>query len=164
MEIREARPDEHDEAGRITADAYRGLVRDQAYLSRIADVTDRAARTVILIAIEAGSIVGSLTLELHTRVNAEDDPLEEHQAHIRMLGVAPAAQGRGIGRALMHEAEARARAVGKTEMTLHTTRWMTAAQAMYEVLGYARMPDEVFPDGLVLLGYRKELGAGEGSG
>ncbi|MEP6759162.1 MAG: GNAT family N-acetyltransferase [Actinomycetota bacterium] len=160
MEIREATEAEHAETGRITAEAYRGLVRDQMYLSRIADVADRAARTMILVAIEDGAIVGSLTLELSQRVDANDDPLQEHLAHIRMLGVAPGAQGRGLGRALMHVAEVRARDAGKTEMTLHTTQWMTAARAMYEALGYRRMPDEVLPDGFVLLGYRKELGAG----
>ena len=159
MEIREATAAEHAETGRVTAEAYRGFVRDQTYLSRIADVADRATRTVILVAIDAGSILGSLTLELSMRVNADDDPLEGHRAHIRMLGVAPAAQGRGIGRALMREAEARARTAGKSEMTLHTTQRMTAAQAMYQALGYERLPDEVLPDGFVLLGYRKVLGA-----
>ena len=66
MEIREATEAEHAETGRITAEAYRGLVRDQTYLDRIADVADRAARTVILVAVEDGAIVGSLTLELTT--------------------------------------------------------------------------------------------------
>jgi ribosomal protein S18 acetylase RimI-like enzyme len=160
MQIREAAPQEHDEIGRVTADAYRGFVRDEAYLERIADVAHRAPRTQIVVATdEDGSIIGSLTLELSTRVNPDDDPLEEHRAHIRMLGVAPAAQGRGIGSALMRDAERRAREAGKTEMTLHTTQAMTAAQAMYESLGYERMADEVLPDGFVLLGYRKELGA-----
>jgi ribosomal protein S18 acetylase RimI-like enzyme len=160
MEVREARESEHDEIGRVTAAAYRDLVRDEAYLDRIADVGARAPRTQILVAIDdTGAIVGSLTLELSTRVNADDDPLEAHRAHIRMLGVAPEAQGRGIGRALMLEAERRAAAAGKTEMTLHTTERMTTAQAMYGSLGYGRMPDEVLPDGFVLLGYRKELGA-----
>jgi ribosomal protein S18 acetylase RimI-like enzyme len=160
MVIREARPEEHDEIGRVTADAYRGYVRDETYLARIANVDDRAPRTQILVATDDdGAIVGSLTLELSTRVNADDDPLEAHRAHIRMLGVAPAAQGHGIGRALMKEAEIRARNAGKTEMTLHTTQAMTAAQRMYEALGYERMDDEILPDGFVLLGYRKELGA-----
>ena len=159
MEIREATEAEHAETGRITAEAYRGLVRDQTYLSRIADVADRATRTMILVAVEEGAIVGSLTLEFSTRVNPNDDPLEDHRAHIRMLGVLPDAQGRGIGRALMGEAESRARAAGKTEMTLHTTAHMAAARAMYEALSYEPTPDEVLPDGFVLLGYRKELGA-----
>jgi ribosomal protein S18 acetylase RimI-like enzyme len=159
MEIREATPDEHTEAGRVTAAAYQGLVRDPAYLERIAAVADRAPRTEVLVAVQGGEIVGSLTLELSERVNPHDDPLEAHRAHIRMLGVAPGHQRRGIGRALMVEAEARARAAGKTEITLHTTEPMTVARAMYAGLGYERSPDEVLPDGFVLLGYRKELGA-----
>ena len=159
VEIREALEREHDEIGRVTAEAYRDFVRDESYLERIADVADRATRTQILVATDGDAIVGSLTLELSTRVNADDDPLEAHRAHIRMLGVAPAAQGRGVGRALMREAERRAVDAGKREMTLHTTERMRAAQAMYASLGYERMPDEILPDGFVLLGYRKELGS-----
>src|SRR5215217_884909 len=159
MEIREASADEHDEIGRVTADAYRGLVRDEAYLARIANVAERAHRTEILVAAEDGRILGSLTLELTTRVNADDDPLEAHRAYIRMLGVAADAQGKGVGTALMREAERRAAEAGKHEMTLHTTQRMTAAQALYDRLGYERMSEEVFPDGFVLLGYRKVLDA-----
>jgi ribosomal protein S18 acetylase RimI-like enzyme len=159
MEIREATVAEHAEAGRVTAAAYQGLVRDASYLERIAAVADRAPRTVVLVAVDDGAIVGSLTLELARRVNPLDDPLEAHRAHIRMLGVAPDRQGRGIGKALMREAEARSRAAGKTEITLHTTEPMATARAMYVRLGYERSPDEVLPDGFVLMGYRKELGA-----
>jgi ribosomal protein S18 acetylase RimI-like enzyme len=42
-------------------------------------------------------------------------------------------------------------------MTLHTTQRMQAAQAMYERLGYERQADRVYPDGFVLLSYRKLL-------
>ena len=159
MEIREASSDEHEAAGRVTADAYRGLVHDPTYLERIADVADRAGRTIVLVAVEERGIVGSLTLELDRRVNARDEPLTLRRAHIRMLGVAPDHQGRGIGTALMRAAEDRAHRAGKQEITLHTTAPMTAAQAMYRSLGYERMADEVLPDGFVLLGYRKVLGA-----
>jgi ribosomal protein S18 acetylase RimI-like enzyme len=130
MEVRQAAADEHATAGRITASAYRGLVRDEA------------------------------SLELDRRVNPDDDPLEAHRAHIRMLGVDPHAQGRGIGTALMRAAERQAIEAGKTEMTLHTTERMAAARAMYDGLGYERTADEVLPDGFVLLGYRKVLDAG----
>jgi hypothetical protein len=50
-------------------------------------------------------------------------------------------------------------AAGKTEITLHTTEWMAGAQHLYASMDYERVPDEVLPDGLVLLGYRKVLGA-----
>lgn len=166
MEIREATPGEHDLVGRLTADAYReffdsgGRDPDGHYLQKIADVAERAGRTVILVAVQDGTPIGSLTLELDTRVDPDADPLEAHRAHIRMLGVEPAARGNGAGRALMEAAEARAVAGGKTEMTLNTTRLMTAAQAMYASMGYERLPDETLPDGFVLLTYRKVLGVG----
>ena len=166
MEIRVATNEEHDLVGGITADAYReffdasGRDPDGHYLQKIADVAERAGRTVILVAVANDRLIGSLTLELDTRVDPDADPLEAHRAHIRMLGVEPQARGAGAGRALMEAAEARAVAAGKTEMTLNTTRLMTAAQAMYASMGYERLPDETLPDGFVLLTYRKVLGVG----
>ena len=166
MEIREAVAEEYAEAGRVTADAYREFIHPgdedwERYLRRIADVADRAERTTILVAVEDGRVLGSLTLELDGRVRDEDDeehrPLQPGEAHIRMLGVDPAARARGVARALMAASEARARDAGKTFITLHTTQRMRAARAMYERLGYERTEDRVFPDGFVLLGYRKQL-------
>jgi ribosomal protein S18 acetylase RimI-like enzyme len=166
VEIREAISEEYVEAGRVTAEAYREFVRPgdddwERYLLRIADVAGRAERTTILVALEDGLVRGSLTLELDARVQdpgeEEQRPLGPQEAHIRMLGVDPAARARGVARALMAESEARARAAGKTFITLHTTQRMRAAQAMYERLGYERIHDIVFPDGFVLLGYSKSL-------
>lgn len=165
FEIREARPDEHGEAGRVTTEAYReffapeAIDEDHAYLARIGDIAGRADRTTILVALEDGRILATLTLELEDRIGDKhgNPPLAPGEAHIRMLGVAPAARARGVGGALMAEAEARARAAGKTEMTLNTTHLMTAAQAMYRKMGYERGPDEVMPDGFVLMSFRKTL-------
>jgi len=165
IEVREARPDEYVEAGRVTASAYREFVPAdddgdwERYLTKIADVGGRADRTQILVALEDGRIVGCVTLELVGRVGDWDDdpPLLPGEGHIRMLGVDPAARARGVGTRLMAACEARARAAGKTFITLHTTRRMAAAQRMYERLDYERAEDHVFPDGFVLLGYRKEL-------
>jgi ribosomal protein S18 acetylase RimI-like enzyme len=167
VEVREATPELHAEAGRVTAEAYREFARPgdedwERYLERIADVAARADRTTVLVALDEDRIVGSLTLELAGRVRDDDEegfrPLAPGEAHIRMLGVAPGARGRGVARALMEAAEHRARDAGKTVLTLHTTRRMAAARAMYERLGYERTEDRVFPDGFVLLGYRKPLG------
>ncbi|MDQ4107700.1 MAG: hypothetical protein M3138_02690, partial [Actinomycetota bacterium] len=76
MEISEATSEEYAETGRVTADAYREFVRPgdedwERYLLRIADVADRADRTTILVAIEDGLLLGSLTLELDARVRDE---------------------------------------------------------------------------------------------
>jgi ribosomal protein S18 acetylase RimI-like enzyme len=168
VQVRPARPDEYEEAGRITAEAYREFVRPENlaawedYLTRIADVASRAGRTTIVVAVEDGCVLGSATLELSGRTEADAEPLPPGEAHVRMLGVDPSARGRGLGRLLMQESLRLALAEGKTVLTLNTTNRMKAAQRMYESMGFTRRPDEVFPDGFVLLSYAKELGLGNG--
>ena len=167
IEIREARPDEYEEAGTVTADAYREFARPQSswdeYMVRLADVADRAKRTTILVAVEDGRVLGTVTLELEDRTDAgrdgnESGPLEPGQAHVRMLGVAPEARGRGLGRLLMDACIEEARRAGKTVLTLNTTERMKVARAMYESMGFTRTDDVVFPDGFVLLSYELPLG------
>jgi ribosomal protein S18 acetylase RimI-like enzyme len=162
IEVREARPQEYEEAGRITADAYREFVRPgetawEDYLGHIADVAGRADRTTVLVAVEDGRILGSATIEVDGRIDESDGPLAQEQVEIRMLGVAPGARGRGVARALMAACEQRARERGRTLVTLHTTPRMPAAQRMYERLGYDRGADRLFDDGFVLLSFSKRL-------
>lgn len=162
LEIREAAVAEHELAGEVTARAYREFVQPggdwEGYLDKIADVAARASRTTILVAVDDGVIVGSATLELAERVEPEDDPsLHPEEAHIRMVGVEPDRRRRGIARALMQACMDRARASGKTFITLHTTLRMQDAQRMYESMGFVRGNDRTFPDGFVLLSYRLDL-------
>lgn len=170
IEVRLARPEEYDEAGRVTALAYREFARPQdegwhEYLHRIADVRARADHTLVLVAVEDGRVLASATVELDRRIEPEDDPtLGPQDAEIRMLGVHPDARRRGIARALMDACFDKARARGKTRMQLHTTQRMAAAQAMYESLGFRRLADRVFPDGFVLLSYERSIGDGPGMG
>ncbi|MGQ0670698.1 MAG: GNAT family N-acetyltransferase [Actinomycetota bacterium] len=163
IEIRPVRPEEQEEAGEVTALAYREFVRPgekswEEYLDHIADVAGRADRTRVLVAVEDGHILGSATLELVSRVEEGDDgPLAPDEAHIRMLGTHPDARRRGVARLLMDACVEEAGKAGKTRITLHTTKPMKAAQAMYESLGFTRGEDRVFPDGFVLLSYSKRI-------
>ena len=125
-------------------------------------MADRAKRTTVLVAVEGERVLGTLTLELEGRTEAGDqgfeaDPLAPGEAHIRMLGVAREARGRGIGRLLMEASLDEARGAGKTFVTLNTTERMRAAQAMYESMGFTREEDMVFPDGFRLLSYSLRL-------
>jgi ribosomal protein S18 acetylase RimI-like enzyme len=164
-EIREATADEHDEAGRVAMASYDEFFapgaddEDHRYHRHIGDVAGRADRTTVLVAVEGGEVLGTLTLELEGRIGDKegDPPLASGEAHIRMLGVVPKARRRRVATALMDEAEARARAAGKTFVTLNTTHLMETAQAMYRARGYVRVEDEVLSDGFVLLGFRKDL-------
>ena len=163
IQVREASPQQYQAAGRVTADAYREFVRPgeaawEDYLDHIADVAGRAGRTSVLVAVEDGQILGSATIEVEGRIDPDEDgPLKPDEAHIRMLGVARDARGRGVARALMAACETRARAADRTLVTLHTTPRMPVAQAMYAKLGYERGPDRRFEDGFVLLSFSKRL-------
>lgn len=164
LEVREVRPEEYEAAGRVTALAYAefGLSGDtdwDQYRRRIADVASRADLTVVLLAIEEGRILGTVTLELGDRVPGghERPALEPDQAHVRMLGVHPDAQGRGIGQRLMLACIDRARQAGKARMSLDTTDQMKVAQHLYESMGFRRGPDQVFDDGFRLRVYELAL-------
>ena len=161
FEIRPARPEEHGEVGRVTALAYREFADSESwhrYLEVIADVEARAHVGVVLVAVEDDRILGSATVELHDRIEDDDPPLPPDEAEIRMLGVDPAERGRGIARAIMDASFEWAARAGKSRMRLHTTQRMRIAQAMYESMGFERLPDRVFPDGFVLLTYEKPIG------
>ena len=57
-----------------------------------------------------------------------------------MLAVAPEAQGRGVGEALVRACIDQARADGRERLLLHTTSWMPAAHRLYARLGFERDP------------------------
>jgi ribosomal protein S18 acetylase RimI-like enzyme len=162
VEVREARPEEHAEAGEVTALAYREYVRPgevawEDYLERIADVAARARVATVLVAVEDGRVLGSATLELGARIEGGDPPLAPDEASVRMLGVHPDARGRGVARALMDACFDLARDAGRARVSLETTQRMTAAQAMYAHMGFVRGPDRVFPDGFVLLHFERDV-------
>jgi GNAT superfamily N-acetyltransferase len=166
MEVHVATPEEFEEAGRVTALAYREYAPEndpdwQEYLQEIADVGARAGVTTVLVAVDDGLIVGSATLEVDHKVPGSDEErvLRPEEVHLRMLGVDPAARGRGAGRALVEAAIEEARSRGKKELTLTTTRFMKVARQMYERLGFIAAPerDRHFDSGFVLYAYRYPL-------
>jgi ribosomal protein S18 acetylase RimI-like enzyme len=164
MEVREVRPQEYAEAGRVTGLAYEEFVPEAAspnrdYLARVGDVAGRAGHALVLGAFEDGRPLGTVTLELNGRIPGghRRPPLAADQANVRMLGVDPAARRRGVGRALMEACETAARGAGKRRITLETTKAMVAARRLYESMGFRRGPDQVFEDGFRLRTYELEL-------
>lgn len=168
MEVRPVRPEEHEEAGRVTALAYGEFMPEDGswadYERRLADVASRAGRTLVLVAVEEGRILGSATLELTQRIDNgyPSRPLRPEEAHIRMLGVHPEERRRGVGTALVRACIEEARKAGKSLLTLHTIPRMRAAHRMYESMGFHRGPDRVASDGFRLLAYELPLDATRG--
>lgn len=161
--VREARPDELDAAGQVVVAAYRaaGEADDQhGYLAIVADARGRSRHCAILVAAEEGSgrLIGSVSY-----VDGPQNPFAEveveGEAGFRMLGVAPGAQGRGVGEALVRACIERARADGRRAVAISTGPSLLAAQRLYERLGFVRVPERDFDPvpGVHLIGYRLEL-------
>ncbi len=160
--VRSVRPEEYQALASLTLDAYGVLLGpdlDGEYAAELADVATRAAQSDTLVAVDdEGRLVGGVTYVPGPGPLAWFDGPDE--AGFRMLAVAPNAQGRGVGAALVAACVARARVAGKARLFLHTTAPMTVAQRIYHRAGFRRDPgrDRVLEGGLVLLAYVLELG------
>lgn len=159
--VREARPDEWAAVGEVVARSYahRDGRDDSPYLAHIRDVADRARTCTILAAVgPEGRVVGGVTY-----VPGPESPYaeteREGEAGIRMLGVDPEAQGRGIGRALTVACIERARADGRSRITLVTAEHFAAARHIYATLGFRRAPERDFSPvpGIRLEGFELDL-------
>jgi ribosomal protein S18 acetylase RimI-like enzyme len=165
IEIRAVRPDEYDEIGEITAQAYLqdGLLafgdEDDWYLAELKDVAKRAASAQVLVAVDRDRVLGGVT---HV---PSPGPLSDvagpGEAEIRMLAVAHAARGRGVGEALVRACVERARAAGRTAVVLSTQHAMHTAHRLYERLGFVRVPERDWKpipgDDFTLLTYKLTL-------
>jgi GNAT superfamily N-acetyltransferase len=81
------------------------------------------------------------------------------EAEVRALAVAPEAQGRGVGRALVQAVIDLAAEWSVERLVLHSQPTMLAAHHLYEQAGFVRVPArDVDPvPGLRLLAYAREL-------
>jgi ribosomal protein S18 acetylase RimI-like enzyme len=167
VEIREAlpgafTPDELARLGEIVFAAYEAigaLEGDDEYVPELRDVERRAREAVVLVARDAtsGELLGCVTY-VPDGSSPWAEHLEEGEAAIRMLAVAPAAQGRGAGTALVAACLERARAAGRRAVFLHSLPVMTEAQRIYARFGFGRVPGRDWRvDGLLLMGYLLDL-------
>ena len=112
----------------------------QAYEDEIRDVRRRLAGSTLVVAEDAGRLLGAVTYypdatkETNVRWPAA-------WAVFRLLAVHPDARGRGVGRLLTDECVRRAREAGREALGLHTTQLMNVARTMYERIGFARAPE-----------------------
>jgi GNAT superfamily N-acetyltransferase len=160
FEIREARPAEYEAVGEICVLAYGALEgeTDLGYFSELRNVAGRAVLVDVLVAAERdGALLGTVTYVPGPGPLAESE--REDEAGFRMLAVAPWAQGRGVGRALVEACIARARADGKAGLAIYTRPSMKMAHRLYEAMGFHRdkASDWEFEPGEWLWGYRIRL-------
>jgi ribosomal protein S18 acetylase RimI-like enzyme len=164
MLIRDARPEEFGKVGDLRIGAYLAggfLSPDSTYAPRLR-VLGADGPDPILVAVCAGEagrdqIAGTVMLQQWPRGGELLTGPEE--AEIRALAVAPGFQGAGLGRALVAAVIDRARLAGVRRLLLLTQPDMKAAHHLYELAGFARLPDRdrrPVPD-VLLLAYGMSL-------
>lgn len=158
--VREIRDREIDELARITLTAYEQLGFDLGtYRPALVDVAGRAAAATVLVATANDRLVGGVTY-VEDRDNPYAEFTDDDAAGIRMLAVAPDAQGLGVGAALVAACLDRAGLDGRRLVVLHTITDMAAASRLYDRLGFRRTPERDWkPQPHVLLhGYEMPVG------
>src|SRR5262249_29528378 len=103
------------------------------------DAERRAKEAELVVAVDDDRIVGSVTYAPHGSRYAE--LAGPGEAEFRMLVVDPAAQGRGIGAALVGECLLRARRSGASTVRLSTSPISATAHRLYQRLGFHRVPE-----------------------
>jgi ribosomal protein S18 acetylase RimI-like enzyme len=142
VQIREVRPGEFEDAGRLVVSAYRALPgahMSAGYGDELAAVERRSTEAEVLVAVDE-VLLGCVTF-VPDASSPWAEMLEEDESSLRMLAVDPAAQGRGVGGALLDACVERARALDRSGLFLHSTPWMQAAHRLYEKAGFVRLPD-----------------------
>src|SRR4051794_17657930 len=161
MHLRRARPEDYGAISAVTLEAYRPQLSESsaAYAEVLgnAEARDLEAELWVAVGPDDREVLGTVT------ICPDGSPWREianaDEGEFRILAVAPQAQGRGIGEALVRHVLDRFREQGATAVVLSTTPGMAAAHHLYERLGFVRCPERDWSPvpGVDLITYRLEL-------
>jgi ribosomal protein S18 acetylase RimI-like enzyme len=160
VNVRIAEPADFPAIAVLTVAAYRAdgqLEGEHGYADELADVASRAADGEVLVAVDAGSVLGAVTLVRPGSAYAEQAVDGEYE--FRMLAVDPSATRRGVGEALVRACIERARTAGAEAVVIRTRDFAEKAQRLYLRLGFVRTPerDWIPYPGVCLLALRLPL-------
>jgi RimJ/RimL family protein N-acetyltransferase len=111
----------------LTTEIWRPVAEERRYLR----ATRRHADAAVFVVDDDGAVVGRLS------VSRDPHPASRHVADLGLM-VAAGHRRRGIGRALLEQAVAWARAAGVRKLELHVFPWNEPAVALYESFGFER--------------------------
>lgn len=141
--IRRVRPEEYALVGKLVRAAYESEYElETDYLAEMEDTASRDTASTVLIAEEAGRILGSITIPNPGERQLPDSAPDEMD--VRLLGVSAEARGKGIAKALMRHSAEVARDRGARRLVLHTGDQMVKAHRLYERLGFEQIPEREF--------------------
>jgi GNAT superfamily N-acetyltransferase len=160
VQIRLAHAEELAEVGRLTGEVYLGagfVSTADDYVHELADAVRRAREAELWVAVEDGRLLGTVTF--CPAGSAYREISRDGEAEFRMLAVAGAARGRGVGRALVEHCLERACHLGYTGVRISTMDRMSEAHRIYERLGFTRAPEDDWTPSrdVRLLAYRVAL-------
>ncbi len=160
--VRAAHPDEWEAAGRITVAAYFADKhidsRTGGYADDLGDAATRAVEAELLVAVAGREVVGTVTV-VHPGTRWSEVS-REGELEFRMLAVAPAARGRGVGEQLLQAVIDHAKAAGVRRLVLSSSEHMTTAHRLYRRHGFERLPERDWQtvSGLTLHAFVLNLG------
>jgi ribosomal protein S18 acetylase RimI-like enzyme len=137
FEIRPATPAEFPVIGELCVAAYAAFLEgDDHYVATLRDAERRAAEAALLVA--AGpEVLGTVTFVPNGGPFGEIAGPDETE--FRLLAVDPAAQGRGVGTALLQHIIRES--AGRERIVCSSLTEMRAAHRIYERHGFTRAPE-----------------------
>ncbi|MFT3897097.1 MAG: GNAT family N-acetyltransferase [Thermomonas sp.] len=129
LDLRNASPADADDVAALLQALGYPCDTDDA-MERIANIIDNDRQALVL-ARNAGAVCGLIALDFMYYL-----PLGTTTCRITAMVVTPEAQGRGVGRQLLREAERRARTGGAARLEITSGSQRTDAHAFYKACGY----------------------------
>ena len=161
MRIRRARPEDLDAVGQVTVAAYAEFTSHESdtYVRHLRDAAtrDREAELWVATPDDSEEILGTVT------VTPAGSPWREvgrdDEGEFRMLAVAPAARGAGVGGALVTLVVDRFRRDHAAAVVMSTLPTMRGAHRIYARAGFVRDPARDWSPmpGVDLITYRLDL-------
>jgi len=145
--VRDAQPDDDAAVGEILVAGYLTryaqkmpeVVLTDRRKAELRDVATKRSEALVLVAEVDGNVVGTVAV---WRPGAPGSEAWLPEAcDLRHLAVHPTAQGRGLSKPLLDEAERRARQMGAKYLCLHVRRGNRGVAKLYMDRGYIRAPE-----------------------
>lgn len=145
--VREARPEDDAAVGEILVSGYLTryaqkmpeVVLTERRKAELRDVASKRKEALVLVAELDGRVFG--TVAVWAPGAKASEAWLPGACDLRHLAIAPSAQGKGLSKPLLEEAERRARQMGAKYVCLHVRRGNKGVAALYMARGYVRAPE-----------------------
>jgi GNAT superfamily N-acetyltransferase len=163
--IREARAEDQPAVRVLTLsayDEYETTMEPSAWAGlqhAVQAALDHGGAMAHFVADQGGEVVGSVLLFAAAGADTQSSGGRMIWPELRLLAVAATVRGQGVGKRLVQACIERARAAGQPVLGLYTSQSMRPAIAIYEGLGFTRVPAYDFqpPGAEVITAYKLDL-------